>query len=100
MKLNYNRNARKITRPIVKPKKPVAQPVAFADTNMMLNGCKVIVAHPDPALAQKVVAEFRDILTYNINRARIPNMADMWRKHFELCERVASGEKVFENKND
>ncbi|KKN59780.1 hypothetical protein LCGC14_0538700 [marine sediment metagenome] len=96
MKLNYNRNSKKIVR----PKKPVARPVAFADTNMMLNGCKVMVAHPNAELAQKVAVEFRDILAYNINRARIPNLQDMWRKHFELCEKVASGEKVFEEKFD
>jgi len=66
----------------------------------MLNGCKVMVAHPNAELAQKVAVEFRDILAYNINRARIPNLQDMWRKHFELCEKVASGEKVFEEKFD
>ncbi len=92
MKLNYDRNAGKIKR----PKKPVARPVAFADTNMMLNGCKVMVAHPDAGLAQKVAAQFRDILKYNINRARLPNMQDMWRKHFALCERMTSGEEVFD----
>ncbi len=93
MKPNYNRNAKKIVR----PKKPVAQPVAFADTNMMLNGCKVMVAHPDPVRAQKVAAEFREILAYNITRARIPNIGDMWREHFALCERVKAGECLRKN---
>ena len=58
MRLNYNRNAKKIVR----PKKPVSQPVAFADTNLVLNGCKVMVAHPDATLAQKVAGEFREIV--------------------------------------
>ncbi len=75
-------------------------PVAFADTNMMLNGCKVMVAHPDPARAQKVAAEFRQILAYNIGRARVPNLGDMWRKHFALCEKIKAGEKVFEQKEN
>lgn len=96
MKLNYDRNSSKIKR----PKKPVAQPVAFADTDMMLNGCKVMVAHPDPVRAQKVAGEFREILAYNITRARIPNMSDMYREHFAFCERVKAGENVFKGKND
>lgn len=98
MKLNYDRNAKKIVRKGDRHKKPVAQPVAFADTDLMLNGCKIMVAHPDPACAQKVASEFREILAYNITRARIPNMSDMWRKHFALCERVKAGENVFEEK--
>ncbi len=98
MGIKYNRNAKKIVRPIIKPKKQVTIPVALADTNLELNGCKVMVAHPDPARAQKVAAEFRNILTYNIGRARVPNLGDMYRHHFAQCEKIKAGEKVFEEK--
>ncbi len=94
MKLNYDRNSKKVVR----PKKPVARPIAFADTDMMLNGCKVMVAHPDPVRAEKVAVEFRKILAYNITRARIPNMGDMYREHFSICEKIAAGKDIFKEK--
>lgn len=82
-------NKRRVLRPGKK------RGIPMADTGMLINGCRVVLAHPDPVRATKVAKTFAEAFPVMMARARVPNMQDFYKSHFEACEqmKVVSGER-------
>lgn len=77
-------------------RKTVKQPVALADTHMQVNGCQVLLGHPDANKARQTAAVFKKMLGETVARAKMVNIGDMYNAHFEMCERLKDGESVEE----
>ena len=71
------------------------QGVAMADTRVVLNGCQVVLVHPDPVRAAQAARKFTEAFPVMMARSRVPNMQDFYKSHFEACRQMkASGEQV------
>lgn len=77
-------------------KKQMGQPIAMADTKMAVNGCKVFLAHPNPAVAKKSAGQFSGFMKQTIGRASCVNIRDLYAAHFRVLQKVESGEDLIE----
>ena len=75
-------------------KRNLTQPIAMADTKVAFNNCKVFLAHPNPAVAQKVSVGFAGFIKYLNERASLINMRDLYEAHFRLLSKMKSGEDL------
>ncbi|MCK5610249.1 hypothetical protein KAR91_50720 [Candidatus Pacearchaeota archaeon] len=76
-------NKRRIMRPNHGKKK-----IAMVDTKMAINGCQVLLAHPDPVKATQTARKFAEAFPAMMARSRVPNMQDFYKSHFEACEKM------------
>lgn len=76
-------NKNQVIRPIHKKAR-----VALVDTHMAINGCQILLAHPDPGHADKVAKEFAGAFPVMMSRSKVPNMQDYYREHFKACEQI------------
>ncbi len=75
-------------------KKRMSQPIAMADTKMTVNGCKVYLGHPNPEIAKKAGAKFTEFMQQTIERARLVNIRDLYTAHFQVLNKIESGEDL------
>jgi hypothetical protein len=79
---------------MVRPSKvfgPKPQKIALADTKMSINGCQVLMGHPDPAHAQATAKVFKGQLSSVISRAGCVTMGDFYSASIEMSQRLAEG---------
>ena len=79
---------------MVRPRKVIGRKrpkIALADTKMSINGCQVLMGHPDPAHAQATAKVFKGQLSDVISRAGCVTMGDFYNASFEMNQRLAEG---------
>ncbi len=70
------------------------QQMAIADTHMAVNGCQVLMGHPDPARATATAKLFKNQLASVIDRARCVNMSDIYNASIEVQRKLEIGESI------
>ena len=71
------------------------QQMALADTHMAVNGCQVLLGHPDPACATAAAKMFKSQLSSALTRASCVNMSDIYNQMAEVQRRAVAGETLF-----
>lgn len=71
------------------------QKMALADTHMAVNGCQVLMGHPNPAHATRTAKEFKEQLSGVIARARCVNMSDIYNEMAEVQRKIVAGETLW-----
>jgi hypothetical protein len=90
---------RQIRKGIITAKKhPVA--MALSPTGLQVNGCQVLIGHPNPEKSKETAKGFADYLAKNARRAAQPNMSDMYRAHFGMCQRIQHEERILPGENN
>ena len=67
------------------------QKVALADTKMSINGCQLLMGHPDPSHAQATADQFKGQLESVIGRA---TMNDFYSANRAIYRQLISGESL------
>lgn len=67
------------------------QKIALADTKMAVNGCQVLLGHPDPAHATRMAGEFAKMLQITLTRSRCVNMSDIYNGMLEVQRKIEAG---------
>ena len=75
---------------------PHKQVISLADTHMKVNGCQVLLGHPDPTQAKQAAYVFKMQLNDTVRRAKIPNMSDLYNAHSQMLSRIKKGETIEE----
>lgn len=70
------------------------QKISLADTKMSINGCQVLMGHPDPAHAQATAKVFKGQLSDVIRRAGSYTMGDFYAANIEICKKIEMGESL------
>ena len=70
------------------------QQMAIADTHMAVNGCQVLLGHPDPARATATAKLFKVQLSGVITRASCVNMSDFYTAYVEISRKLEIGENI------
>ncbi len=84
-----------VNRPrIIHNKKP-KQGMAIADCKIAINGCQVLMGHPDPAHATATARQFKAHLADVINRAGCVNMSDFYNAYLEVNRKLEIGESIW-----
>ncbi len=82
---------------MVRPSKvfgPKPQKIALADTKMSINGCQVLMGHPDPAHAQATAKVFKGQLSSVISRAGCVTMGDYYNACADIHKKIELGESL------
>jgi len=74
--------------------KQLNKPMAMADTKIVFNKCRVFLNHPDPNVAGRAAQQFAEFMTHLNNRARLPNMHDLYDAHFKVLDKMLVGESI------
>ncbi len=64
--------------------------VAFVDTHIVVNDCRVFIGHPDAIKASSVAKSFKAMMTETLERARKPNLGDLYRVMVSAHEKLLS----------
>lgn len=75
-------------------KKQLNQPIAIANTKVTVNGCQIMLAHPNRRKAVASAREFPAWLASLSERARCVNIGDLYAAHFAMLERLEAGESI------
>lgn len=67
------------------------QRISLADTKMSINGCQVLMGHPDPNHAAVTAKVFKGQLSDVISRAGCYTMGDFYNAYFEMNQRLVDG---------
>ena len=67
------------------------QNIALADTKMSINGCQLLMGHPDPSHAQATADQFKGQLESVISRA---TMDDFYSANRAIYRQLISGESL------
>lgn len=70
--------------------KSIKPRIAMVDAHMAVNGCEVFLGHPDPVKAQAMAKEFKRFVTDMVQRAKSPNLTDMYNESFKLQKKILS----------
>ena len=62
----------------------------MANAELAINGCQIFLGHPDPAQASAAAKAFKVFFINTMNRARSPNLSDMYEASFKLRENFES----------
>jgi len=63
-------------------------------TNATFNGCRVLLAHPDPMVSKQIAKVFPAAIKRATDRASVPNLHDLYQKHFEVLEKIKNEEQI------
>jgi hypothetical protein len=80
-----------MTRPVFGTPK---QHISLADTKMSINGCQVLMGHPDPAHAQAAAKVFKSQLSDVINRSVCVTMGDFYAANMDIQKKIELGESL------
>ncbi len=83
---------------MVRPSKVIGrkrQKMALADTHMAVNGCQVLMGHPDPAHAQAMAKVFKGQLSSVISRAGCVTMGDFYDANMAIYKKLELGESLW-----
>ena len=82
---------------MVRPRKVIGRKrprMALADTKMSINGCQVLMGHPDPAHAQATAKVFKGQLSSVISRAGCVTMGDYYNANMAIYKKLELGESL------
>ncbi len=68
------------------------QSMALADTKMSINGCQVLMGHPDPAHVTATAKQFKGHLADVIARAGCVNMGDIYNNYVDVQKKIELGD--------
>ena len=72
----------------------IKQQMAIADTHMAVNGCQVLLGHPDPARATATAKLLKSQLSAALTRASCVNMSDIYNASIEVQRKLEIGESI------
>ena len=84
---------------MVRPIKAAGQKrprMALADTKMSINGCQVLMGHPDPVHAQVTAIQFKGQLASALNRAGCATMGDFYDANTAIYKKLELGESLWD----
>lgn len=79
-------------------KKQMTQPMAFADTKVAFNHCRIFLGNPNPSIAAKNAPQFAAFMNMLNQRARCVNMKDLYTAHFRTLAKMEAGEDLVKEK--
>jgi hypothetical protein len=69
--------------------------IALADTKMSINGCQVLMGHPDPNHAQSTAIQFKGHLESAFARASCVTMGDFYDANTAIYKKLELGESLW-----
>ncbi len=76
-------------------KKRMNPKMVMADTHVAINGCKVLLGHPNPETALAAAKGFNKMFAITVARSHRPNIYDIYSSSLSIRSNLESGEPIW-----